>query len=1034
MRPRPTTARKDAEGPRYPVLPGSLTPDFRLQSIETFRQAGVAMNYQVGQEADAPVNNGDRWTFRVFLSGTPSVLAEVDRVVYTLDPIFPNPVRVSRSVSTGFKIEFTSWGTFTVKIRIVQKHGADCLQEHILTADRDGIALGDLLALDSGPIPEAMLKLAKRFKGEKAFGFAARILDSALKKITADTPPEIHDLIVQQLALCTYKDTSRANHRRLDEALTILKKRWPSLETCGDAETLGLAGAICKRKWEVDAQRVHLERSLVYYLRGYEAGKALPREDPRFECGAYPGINAAFVLDLLASEERQATNASAEISAVTSGRREKAQAIRQAILLELPELLAQQPNKKDWWRIATLIEASVGCEDFQAAAALADSVVVKEVADWELESTCLQLATLIRLRADPSTTLDDLRRSDAWRVLEKLAGGSAEAVRRAFVGKIGLALSGGGFRASLFHIGVLARLAERRVLRHIEVLSCVSGGSIIGAHYYVALRHHLQKHFDADILDNDYVQIVRDMANAFLEGVQKNIRTRVAGDFMSNVRMILQPDKYSRTERLGQLYESEIYSRIKDGEEKADRWLNDLFIQPLVETATGGTAPDEGFSPKLHNWKRNAKVPILILNATTLNTGHVWQFSASWMGEPAESINREIDANDRLRRIYYGEAPRGHQKVRLGQAVAASSSVPGLFDPIVLDKLYDDRTVRLVDGGVRDNQGIQGLFDQDCTVVLVSDASGQMGSQMNPAKSSLGVLFRTNGILQTRVRATQYDDLATRKRSALIKGMMFVHLKKGLEAETVDAAGYLDPLAAVCPTSPLERDDRTAYGITLEAQRRLAAIRTDLDSFTEVEAFALMTSGYRMTELELDYLAFLDTDDGPREEWPFLAIEDSISGISGADPPPGQVLRQLDASSKLAFKVWGLLKPLRYLARGLLALAVVALVFLLCKSWGRPLFPSRTVGWVVRTLAILALPMVLGLFLSPTVLAVVRYRETLSRILKGIALAALGWLAAWIHLLIFDRLYLHQGKVRGSARAAKPLPHSGRGKPPGNFD
>ena len=47
--------------------------------------------------------------------------------------------------------------------------------------------------------------------------------------------------------------------------------------------------------------------------------------------------------------------------------------------------------------------------------------------------------------------------------------------------KLGLALSGGGFRASLFHIGVLARMAELDLLRHVGVLSTVSGGSIIGA-------------------------------------------------------------------------------------------------------------------------------------------------------------------------------------------------------------------------------------------------------------------------------------------------------------------------------------------------------------------------------------------------------------------------------------------------------------------------------------------------------------------------------------------------------------------------
>lgn len=53
------------------------------------------------------------------------------------------------------------------------------------------------------------------------------------------------------------------------------------------------------------------------------------------------------------------------------------------------------------------------------------------------------------------------------------------------VGKLGLALSGGGFRASFFHLGVLARLAEEGLLRQVEVISTVSGGSIIGAAYYV---------------------------------------------------------------------------------------------------------------------------------------------------------------------------------------------------------------------------------------------------------------------------------------------------------------------------------------------------------------------------------------------------------------------------------------------------------------------------------------------------------------------------------------------------------------------
>jgi predicted acylesterase/phospholipase RssA len=54
-------------------------------------------------------------------------------------------------------------------------------------------------------------------------------------------------------------------------------------------------------------------------------------------------------------------------------------------------------------------------------------------------------------------------------------------------GKVGLALSGGGFRAAFFHVGVLARLAD------VEALSCVSGGSILGALYYLELRRELMK-------------------------------------------------------------------------------------------------------------------------------------------------------------------------------------------------------------------------------------------------------------------------------------------------------------------------------------------------------------------------------------------------------------------------------------------------------------------------------------------------------------------------------------------------------------
>src|SRR5205823_6775935 len=52
-------------------------------------------------------------------------------------------------------------------------------------------------------------------------------------------------------------------------------------------------------------------------------------------------------------------------------------------------------------------------------------------------------------------------------------GGSAK--------RIGLAMSGGGFRAAAFHLGVMRKLDAIGLLDKLDLLSCVSGGSIAGA-------------------------------------------------------------------------------------------------------------------------------------------------------------------------------------------------------------------------------------------------------------------------------------------------------------------------------------------------------------------------------------------------------------------------------------------------------------------------------------------------------------------------------------------------------------------------
>jgi predicted acylesterase/phospholipase RssA len=46
--------------------------------------------------------------------------------------------------------------------------------------------------------------------------------------------------------------------------------------------------------------------------------------------------------------------------------------------------------------------------------------------------------------------------------------------------RLGLALSGGGFRAAPFHLGVLRQLQALGLVDKLDLLSCVSSGSIAG--------------------------------------------------------------------------------------------------------------------------------------------------------------------------------------------------------------------------------------------------------------------------------------------------------------------------------------------------------------------------------------------------------------------------------------------------------------------------------------------------------------------------------------------------------------------------
>ena len=100
---------------------------------------------------------------------------------------------------------------------------------------------------------------------------------------------------------------------------------------------------------------------------------------------------------------------------------------------------------------------------------------------------------------------------------------AAEAHRREYLPDakpsegVALCLSGGGYRAALFHLGVLRRLNELGALGHVDTVSGVSGGSILAG--------FLAQHVKQWPQPGERVQDFDALAGRFRDFTKKNIRT-----------------------------------------------------------------------------------------------------------------------------------------------------------------------------------------------------------------------------------------------------------------------------------------------------------------------------------------------------------------------------------------------------------------------------------------------------------------------------------------------------------------------------
>jgi predicted acylesterase/phospholipase RssA len=812
------------------------------------------------------------------------------------------------------------------------------------------------ILIDQAGKPECLFKFAKGWLAANLlFGPAAKIDALALAKY-GDRTDLFSNRLRHQLALTTYKNEEAPTRQRLNAALAILEAVRSIAESdqakaddvlADQAETWALRGAVHRRLWDLDGKVQNLHRALDCYRRSHCF------DDQRTDAHVtgYGALNAAFLLDSLAFHLNSIGDGPILRTAAQQAR-EESRTLRLRIVERLGKRMALPDSVHEEWLCETVSGSYLAlglaqwARDWETGGATsglepaanhlenARSCAVRAVQrarpDWMRETTHAQWLRigLINEPRGASREVLEMYWTAAAEVINPFrerCGGIVlagwELAGNARRGKVGLALSGGGFRASFYHLGVLARLAEVDALRHIDVLSTVSGGSIVGAHYYLLLRQLLQQK-EAPTRD-DYIKLILTLQQQFCAGVDENLRMRGLSNFWVTLKLLFKPN-YTRSDRMAELYDERLFALTEKGDRPRFP-MTSLKISP---------AGEETFNPRFSNWRRSARVPVLLVNATCLNTGHSWHFTTNWMGEPPELIGESVDKNERLRRVPYEKA-RGYKSLSLGFAVAASACVPGIFEPLRLPRLYPGRLVRLVDGGVHDNQGVDALLGQGCAFILCSDGSGQMGDEMRPSNGPVGTPKRSMDILMKRVREAEHIDVANRVTTGTQRGFFFVHLKSELPIYEVDWARCDDP------TRPQERKPAT-YGIDREIQRLLSEIRTDLDSFSEVEVCALMASGYMMTVRQLEQLNGCDDArddcypwggfdiDAPMERtrWRFLELTDRMAVPKDT---PDVVRRDLGRQLRAGRDLF--LKQLRMSRGAASALAVALLLAFGAASW-----------------------------------------------------------------------------------------------------
>jgi NTE family protein len=262
---------------------------------------------------------------------------------------------------------------------------------------------------------------------------------------------------------------------------------------------------------------------------------------------------------------------------------------------------------------------------------------------------------------------------------------------------LALCLSGGGYRAMLFHLGVLWRLNEAGVLPRLDRVSSVSGGSITAG---VLALHWAQLEFDDT-----------GRANAFRSKIVDEIRkfASVTVDIGAVLTGVALPF-VSVSERVVRAYRRELFGKSI---------LRDL--------------PDK---------------PTFVFNATNLESGVLFRFSKPYLADYRVGRVMEPDLPIAVAIAASSAFPPILSPCKVDLSQEAWRTDPG--NDLVGAEYRDELT--LTDGGVYDNLGIETAWKRYRTI-LVSDGGGHLVPDPDPADNWGEQMVRVLKAIDNQVRA-----------------------------------------------------------------------------------------------------------------------------------------------------------------------------------------------------------------------------------------------------------------------------------------